>query len=73
MEITDKANKRDHHKMRKKNKKQLPLMESGVDHPRVAELEAISRIPDNNPATNELVLQDLARGIKDNADAGQTA
>jgi hypothetical protein len=34
-------------------------MEPGADHPRAAELEAINRIMDSNPATNELVLQDL--------------
>ena len=50
--------------MRKKSKKQLPLMEHGVDHPRAAELEAISRILDNNPAINELVLQELCKGKK---------
>ena len=48
--------------MRKKSKKQLPLMEPAVDHPRATELEAISRILDKNPTISELVLQDLCRG-----------
>ena len=48
--------------MRKKSKKQMPLMEPAVDHPRAAELEAINRILDENPTTSELVLQDLCRG-----------
>ena len=48
--------------MRKKSKKQLPLMEPAVDHPRAAELEAISRILEENPITTELVMQDLCRG-----------
>ena len=48
--------------MRKKSKKQLPLMEPAVDHPRAAELEAINRILDNNPIIRELVLQDLCKG-----------
>jgi len=48
--------------MRKKSKKQMPLMEPAVDHPQAAELEAISRILDNNPTISELALQDLCRG-----------
>jgi len=48
--------------MRKKRKKQLPLMEPAVDHPRAAELEAISRILDSNPIITELAFQDLCRG-----------
>jgi len=48
--------------MRKKSKKQLPLMEPAVDHPRAAELEAINRIFNNNPIISELVLQDLCKG-----------
>ena len=50
--------------MRKKSKKQMPLMEPAVDHPRAAELEAINRILDNNPIISELVLQDLCKGKK---------
>jgi IS5 family transposase len=48
--------------MRKKSKKQLPLMEPAVDHPRAAELEAISRILDDNPIISELAFQDLCHG-----------
>ena len=48
--------------MRKKSKKQMPLMEHAVDHPRAAELEAINRILDDNPIISELVLQDLCKG-----------
>ena len=48
--------------MRKKSKKQMPLMEPAVDHPRAAELEAINRILDDNPIISELVLQDLCKG-----------
>ena len=48
--------------MRKKSKKQMPLMEPAVDHPRAAELEAINRILDDNSIISELVLQDLCKG-----------
>lgn len=48
--------------MRKKSKKQMPLMEPAVDHPHAAELEAINRILNKNHTTSELVLQDLCRG-----------
>ena len=37
-------------------------MEPAVDHPRAAELEAISRILDSNPIITELAFQDLCRG-----------
>jgi len=50
--------------MRKKSKKQMPLMEPAVDHPQAAELEAISRILDSNPTISELAFQDLCRGKK---------
>lgn len=50
--------------MRKKSIQQLPLMEPAVDHPRSAELEAVSHILNDNPILNELVLQDLCRGKK---------
>jgi IS5 family transposase len=48
--------------MRKKSKKQMPLMQPAVDHPRAAELEAISRILNSNPIITELAFQDLCRG-----------
>jgi IS5 family transposase len=50
--------------MRKKNQKQMPLTISGIDHPRAFELEGISRILDENPIINEMVLQDLTHGVK---------
>lgn len=50
--------------MRKKNQKQMPLMISGIDHPRAFELEGISRILDENPIINEMVLEDLTHGVK---------
>lgn len=37
-------------------------MQPAVDHPRAAELEAISRILDSNPIITELAFQDLCRG-----------
>lgn len=49
--------------MRQKDKKQLPLMIASVDHPHTVELELISQILDENPIINELVLQDLTRGV----------
>ena len=50
--------------MRKKSKKQLPLMQPATDHIQSAELEAISRILDENPTISELAYQDLRRGKK---------
>lgn len=50
--------------MRKKSKKQMPLMMPATDHVQSAELEAISRILDNNPTISELAYQDLCRGRK---------
>lgn len=47
--------------MRKKSKKQLPLMITSIDHPHAAELEGISKILDGNPIINAWVLQDLTR------------
>jgi IS5 family transposase len=47
--------------MRKKDKKQLPLMIAGIDHPHEVELQGISKILDENPIINEWVLQDLAQ------------
>jgi IS5 family transposase len=48
--------------MRKKSKKQLPLMITSIDHPHAAELEGISKILEANPIINEWVLQDLTKG-----------
>jgi hypothetical protein len=47
--------------MRKKSKKQLPLMITSIDHPHALELEGISKILEANPIINEWVLQDLTR------------
>lgn len=51
--------------MRKKHQKQMSLMESGLEHPRAKELDRISRILDSIPTIAEMVLQDLADGVKD--------
>jgi IS5 family transposase len=48
--------------MREKSKKQLPLMHPICDHPQARELEAISRILDQQPTMNALVHQDLCQG-----------
>ncbi len=48
--------------MRKKDKKQLPLMIASVDHPHAVELELISQILAENSIINDLALQDLTCG-----------
>ena len=53
--------------MRKKDKKQLPLMIASVDHPHAVELELISQILNENPIINDLVLQDLTHGVINSA------
>jgi len=50
--------------MRKKSKKQLPLMPQASDHPQAVELENISRILDANPTICDLAMQDLCEGSK---------
>lgn len=55
--------------MRKKDQKQLPLMNKGIEHPHAVELQEISRIIDENPIINEWVLQDLV-GDKKLTDTG---
>jgi IS5 family transposase len=45
--------------MRKKIKKQMPLMPAATDHPQAIELENISRILDANPIICDLAMQDL--------------
>ena len=47
--------------MRKKWKKQMPLMNSEADHPQAQELEAISRIISSKPTICERILQDLTK------------
>ena len=46
--------------MRKKIKKQIPLMPKASDHPQAVELENISRILDANPTICDLAMQDLS-------------
>jgi IS5 family transposase len=56
--------------MRKKVKKQMPLMPPEIDHPQAEELSAISRILDSNPIIYDLVMQDLCpKRIKSKAGA----
>ena len=50
--------------MRKKSKKQMPLMPAATDHPQAIELENISRILDANPIICELAMQDLCEVSK---------
>ncbi len=50
--------------MRKKSKKQMPLMPPKIDHPQAEELNAISCILDRNPIICDLAMQDLSSGSK---------
>jgi len=50
--------------MRKKSKKQMPLMPAATDHPQAIELENISRILDANPTICEPAMQDLCEVSK---------
>lgn len=50
--------------MRKRHKKQLPLIESAPVHPKAQEWAEISRILDRNPIIYDKVLQDLTVGKK---------
>lgn len=50
--------------MRKKSKKQMPLMPAATDHPQAVELENISRILDANPTICDLAMQDLCEVSK---------
>jgi IS5 family transposase len=61
--------------MRKKSKKQMPLMPSKIDHPQAQELSTISRILNSNPIICDLVMQDLSpERVKSKAGAkGMTA
>jgi hypothetical protein len=45
--------------MRKKEKKQLPIMIASIDHPHTIELVHISQILDGNSIICEMALQDL--------------
>lgn len=42
----------------------MPLMDANIDHPRSVELKSISKILDEHPSINEMVLQDLTHGAK---------
>ena len=61
--------------MRKKDKKQLPLMITGIEHPHAVELQGISKILNETPIINEWVLQDLAQetASSDTGAEGMTA
>jgi IS5 family transposase len=48
--------------MRKKSKKQLPLMNPIIDHPQAKELDIISRILDQESTIIDMVHQDLCKG-----------
>jgi IS5 family transposase len=48
--------------MREKEKKQMPLTPPKINHPKAIELEAISRILDQNDTIVDLVNQDLSEG-----------
>jgi IS5 family transposase len=50
--------------MRKKSKKQMPLMPAATDHPQAIELENISRILNANPIICDLAMQDLCEVSK---------
>ena len=49
--------------MHKKSKKQLPLMNPAIDHPRARELESISYIFNQEATIVDMVHQDLCRGV----------
>ena len=61
--------------MRKKDRKQMPLMITGIDHPHAEELRGISDILDDNSIIYEWVLQDLTRDVThtDTGAEGMTA
>ena len=61
--------------MRKKDRKQMPLMITGIDHPHAEELKGISDILKENPIIYEWVLQDLTRDVThtDTGAEGMTA
>ncbi len=49
--------------MRKKREKQLPIMSPSLAHPKARELEAISKILDQNPIIYQMSLQDLTKSV----------
>jgi hypothetical protein len=56
--------------MRKKQQKQMPLIEPASGHPQERELEIISQIIDRTPTICDYVLQDLNQGKVRNRNAG---
>ena len=50
--------------MRKKIRKQMPLMDSGIDHARAKELDRMSQILDRNAIIYEMALQDLTADVR---------
>lgn len=46
--------------MRKKMRKQMPLLVNRIEHSHAKELDAISKILDSNPIIYDLALQDLS-------------
>lgn len=62
--------------MRKKSKKQMPLMPAAADHSQAIELENISRILDANPIICDLAMQDLcevSKKVRRSGACGMTA
>jgi IS5 family transposase len=55
--------------MRKKSKKQMPLMPQSLDHPRTVELDAVNRILEASPTISDLAMQDLSPRAKRGAGA----
>ena len=56
--------------MRKKQQKQMPLIEPASGHPQEIELEVISLLIDNTPTICDYVLQDLNRGKGEKQNTG---
>ncbi len=59
--------------MRKSHKKQLPLCQPILDHPKAKEMEEISHILDQNRSIYDLVLQDISKGKSNSGAQGMTA
>ena len=56
--------------MRKKQQKQMPLIEPASGHPQEMELEIISQLIDNTPTICDYVLQDLNEGKVEKQNTG---
>jgi hypothetical protein len=59
--------------MRKKQQKQMPLIEPASAHPQDRELEIISLLIDRTPTICDYVLQDLNEGKAQKRDTGLPA